>query len=237
MARIADAGCVRSITGGGHTDSAMESRRRGELGQGRPHIWGAIVVVLVAAIGVSFLLSWQALSDAKEAAEGRAEQSANEVLRAALTPEMVSSDITGAVYRTLLAEVSQEILSDDRVVRVRIWKPNGDLVFSTDQRDEVADVVRDDDPRILKATTDRNVSTVTEIEIATMDGLGGTDERLLETFVTLYLPNEVRTSGVGLIDQRYADIEEEVTHVWRPTQIVLAAALGLSVVLFPITAA
>lgn len=212
----------------------MEQRRPPPSRVG-PVIWGTIAFVLVAAIGVSFLLSRQALGDAKDRAGNRAEEYTDTVLRPALTPELTAEDITGASYRDLIARVQEGVLSDDRVVRVRIWKPDGDLIFSSDQRDEVGSVFEPDDVRIEQAAADQTVSTVTGSEVPTASGLGGSSERLLEIFVPLNLENELSTSGVVQIDHRYAPIEEEVTRVWRPTQLGLAAALGVSVLLLGIT--
>lgn len=220
---------------GRHTGSSMEAQRGQPSGRMGPIIWGTIASVLVVALGVSFLLSRQALSDGKREAEDRAEQLTDTVLRGALTPETTSSEITGASYRALVGRLQQEVLSDDRVVRVRIWKPNGDLIFSTDQRDEVAEVVEDDDVRILQAAADQTVSTVTEGPVQTADGLAGSEERLLETFVPLHLANELSTSGVVQIDHRYSVIEEEATRIWRPTQLGLLIALGVSMILLVFT--
>jgi len=200
-----------------------------------PVIWGTLAFVLVAAIGLSFLLAYQALGDARERAEGRAEEYADTVLQPVLTPETTSRDIAGATYRDLIARVQEGILSDDRVVRVRIWKPDGELIFSTDQRDDVGSVTRPDDPRIEQAAADQTVSTVTEPTVPTEGGLGGSSERLLEIFVPLSLATELSTSGVVQIDHRYEPVVEEVTSFWRPTQIGLAAALGVSLILLAIT--
>jgi chaperonin cofactor prefoldin len=235
MARFGD-GEVVAVHDGGPSDwFAMEAQRRQPSGRIGPIIWGTIAFVLVAALGVSFLLSRQALSDGKREAEDRAEQLTSTVLRAALTPETTASDITGASYRELVGRLQQEVLSDDRVLRVRIWKPNGDLIFSTDQRDEVAEVVRGEDVRILQAAADQTVSTVTEGPVPTADGLAGSEERLLETFVPLHLANELSTSGVVQIDHRYSVIEEEATRIWRPTQLGLLIALGASMILLGFT--
>ena len=213
----------------------MEARPGERSSRIGPVIWGTILVVLVAALGISFLLSRQALSDAKAAAEARVEEYADAVLRPALTPEATAADITGASYRALVSRVQEGILSDDRVVRVRIWKPSGDLIFSTDQRDAVDSVVAEDDVRIQQAAADQTVSTVTESVVPSADGLAGTDEQLLETFVPLHLLNEPSTSGVVEIDHRYVLIEDEVARVWRPTQIGLAIALGMSVLLLGVS--
>lgn len=213
----------------------MSTHRREPASRIGPIIWGTVAFVLVAAIGVSFLLSRQALSDAKRSAEGRVEEYATSVLRPALTPELTSSDLSGAAYRALFARVQEGILSDEGVFRVRIWKPNKDLIFSTDQRDAIADVVAEDDVRIEQAAADQTVSTVTESRVLGKDGLAGTEERLLETFAPLHLENELSTSGVVQIDHRYSAIEEEVIRFWRPTQIGLAIALGVSAMLFGIT--
>jgi len=188
--------------------------------------------MLVGGLLASFFLSRNALKDAEQAAQSRAEEYAATVLFNALTPELVAEPIFGADYRDLLITVQGGILSDDRVAQVRIWRPDGLLVFSSAQRDKQGEFVAQDDPQIEAALEGRTVSVPTETTVAAKTGLTGSDEKLYETFVPLQLLNQLGVSGVAQIDQRYSAIESAATEPWRTIQIGLLAALLVGIVLF-----
>ena len=186
--------------------------------------------MLLALVG-SVFLSRAALRDEEQAAQSRAVAYVHDVLVNALTPHLVSAPILGPSYRDLIITVQAGILSDDRVARIRVWKTDGTLVFSSDQRDQIGEFVAQDSPQIGAAADGTTVSLVTQARVAPKSGLAGTDEELYETFVPLRLLNELGVSGVVQIDQRYAAIRSAVDRVWRPLQIGLGVALLAALVL------
>jgi chromosome segregation ATPase len=205
------------------------------LGRAARLLWGGLGVVFLVFLGLSFLLSGSALEDAEADAEQRAQSLAASVLFTNLTPDLVSGDILGPDYRDLLIRVQAGILSDDRIVQVRVWKPDGDLIFSTAQRDAIDEFVSQDDPNLERAAAGEIVSAIAEATVAPRQGLQGSDEKLLQTYVPLQPADSTSVTAVVQIDQRYAAIEDEANRIWRPIQIGLIVPLGIVAVLFGIS--
>ncbi|HLA91942.1 MAG TPA: hypothetical protein VJO36_00190 [Actinomycetota bacterium] len=187
-------------------------------------------MLLVLLVG-SFLLSRGSIEESEQEAERRAEALAASVLFDQLTTDTVSGDILGPEYRELIIAVQAGILSDDRVAQVRIWKTDGDLIFSTAQRDKITEYVAQDNPQIQQAAEGETNSLVTNTTVAARSGLEGSNEQLFETFMPLHLANELSVSGVVQIDQRYEEIRAEALSVWRPVQIAVAFLLPAAIVL------
>lgn len=213
----------------------MSLNRPRYLGRAARLLWGGLGVVLFLFLGLSFILSGSALEDAEADAQQRAQSLAASVLFTDLTPDLISGDILGPDYRDLLIRVQAGILSDDRVVQVRIWKPDGDLIFSTAQRDAIDEFVASGNPSLEQAVAGETVSAIVEANVSPRQGLQGADEKLYETYVPLQLLDEASVTGVVQIDQRYEAIEDEATRIWRPIQIGLIVPLGAVAVLFGIS--
>jgi hypothetical protein len=211
----------------------MSSSRR-DAGRSNRLLWGGIGVLLLLMLGASFLMSRRALDTAEADAELAAQRDAV-AISSELTPEMVQDDILGPDYRELLAIVQAEVLVDEDVVWVRIWKPDGDLIFSTAAQDSVEEFVAVDDPQIEAASGGETVSVVLESTAAPLNGLEGADEDLFVTYTPLRFPNDPEPAGVIEIAQRYASIVQEANAIWRPVQIGIVVALVAVGVLFAIT--
>ena len=200
---------------------------------GRPArlVWGGITLLLLVLLVGSFLLSRGSIEESEQEAERRAEALAASVLFDQLTTDTVAGDILGPEYRELIIAVQAGILSDDRVAQVRIWKTDGDLIFSTAQRDKITEYVAQDNPQIQQAAEGETNSLTTNTTVAARSGLEGSTEQLFETFMPLHLANELSVSGVVQIDQRYEEIRAEALSVWRPVQIAVAFLLPAAIVL------
>ena len=201
------------------------------IGRSARLVWGGISLLLLVLLVGSFLLSRGSIEESEQEAENHAETLAASVLFDQLTPEIVAGDILGPEYRELIIAVQAGILSDDRVAQVRIWKPDGDLIFSTAQRDKITEFVAEDNPQIQQAADGETNSLITNTTVAARSGLEGSDEQLFETFVPLRLANELSVSGVVQIDQRYEEIRADALSVWRPVQIAVALLLPAAIVL------
>jgi hypothetical protein len=196
---------------------------------------GALSLALLGALLFTVVRGRGSIAEAEAAAQERAVRWATSTLSDALTPEQTSSEILGPAYRELLIVVQAGILADDRVARVRIWSPDGLLVFSSDQRDKIGEYVAEGDPNIEAALAGEVVSLPTEATLGPKAGLAGADEKLLQTFVPLHLAGETGTSGVAQIDQRYWAIEEEAAGAWSGVRLALVVALTGSVLWFVFT--
>jgi chromosome segregation ATPase len=199
--------------------------------------WGLLALLLAGGLLLSFQVAGRALTDEKRAAEQRAEFLTNTVLFNALSPEVVSDVIFGPGYRSLIITVQGKILADsavgpDAIAQVRIWRPDGTLIFSTAQRDKIGEFVARGNPQIEQALNGRTVSLLTEAQVAPKAGLQGSQERLYETFVPLHLPNQIGVLAAVQIDTRYAAITSAANRVWRPVQLGLLAGLIVALLLF-----
>ncbi len=195
-------------------------------------VTGLLLLAVVGGLVASLVLPGASADEAEMAARERATGWVGTVLFEALTPELLEAPIAGAEYRQLLAVLQAGVLADDRASRVRIWSPGGQLVFSTDQLDEVGTVLPDGDARIDGALAGDTVSVTTPDEEEPADGLAGTDERLYRTFVPLRLDAELGISGVAEIDQRYAAIEAEANEGWRVIRLALLGGVLVTGTLF-----
>lgn len=184
-----------------------------------------VAALLVLLIGASFAMSGRARTTAESEAELRAEQSVVAGLSSGLTPELVQRDIRDREYQDLLVDIQSGIMSDANVVRVRIWKPDGDLVFSTAQLDDVAEFTAVGNAQIQQASEGTTVSVVAEVTDAPLAGLEGSEEALFVTYVPLQFGEDAAPAGVVEIDQTYSAILQDVNGLWRPVQIGLGVAL------------
>jgi hypothetical protein len=216
------------------TDPRMRTRRRGSSGWGR-YVWGGLALALLVALAASFFLSRGAIGSAETQAQARAADWTGAVLDDALTPDQMQPPIPDAEYRQLLLTVQSGILSDERAARVRVWNADRALVLSTDQLDDVGQAVASDNPQLASALGGQTVSAVTPSRVAPAGGLGGTDERLYQTYVPLRLKGVAGVSGVAQIDQRFASIEAEAGDPWRTVRIGLVLALTAAAIMLVLT--
>ncbi|MEX2203652.1 MAG: hypothetical protein WD965_06145 [Actinomycetota bacterium] len=203
----------------------MSERRRRLVGRRSRYVLLGVGVLLSGLLAMSFMLSGTGIEDAEATAETRAEQFAEAFLFTELTPELLARDIMGTPYRDLLISVQAGILSDHRVVRLRIWKAGGDLIFSTAQRDNVDEFFARENAELARASQGEIVSTATGQRVPAVDGLEGSDEKLYQTYVPLELEGAVAPYAVVQIDQRYASIEDAANRIWRLVQMFLILAL------------
>ena len=212
----------------------MSERRRRLVGKKSRFVLLGVGVLLSGLLAMSFMLSGTGIEGAEATAETRAEQFAEAFLFTELTPDLLARDIMGTPYRDLLISVQAGILSDHRVVRLRIWKAGGDLIFSTAQRDKVDEFFARENAEIARASTGEVVSTATGHRVPPVDGLEGSDEKLYQSYVPLELDGAVAPYAVVQIDQRYASIEDAANRIWRLVQMFLILALvgfaGVSVI-------
>ncbi len=203
----------------------MSPSRRGSAGGKGRYVWVGVAALLVLLIGASFALSGQARSNAESEAGLSAERYVVSGLSSVLTPDVVERDIRDREYQDLLVDVQSGVMSDAHVVRVRIWKPDGDLIFSTAQLDDVEEFVAVGNTQIQQAADGETVSVVAGATQAPLAGLEGSDEPLLVTYVPLQFSDESAPAGVVEIDQRYSSILKDANGLWRPVQIGLGVAL------------
>ncbi|MGZ8600644.1 MAG: hypothetical protein ACXWX6_10655 [Actinomycetota bacterium] len=209
--------------------NARSAARRGRL------ILGGVAAGLIIVLGLSFLMASRALESSEADAEARAERYATSGIATGLEPDQVEADITGSAYRALLLRVQGEILADPDVKAVRIWRPNGDLIFSTVPRDDVAEVVAVDQPEIQAAARDGVTTSVvsTVADAPPADPEASTPD-LFVTYLPLRFANEPEPLGAIEIAQDHGAIRDDANRIWRPVQVATLVALAAVGVLFAI---
>ncbi|HJS26746.1 MAG TPA: hypothetical protein VJ913_06445 [Actinomycetota bacterium] len=186
--------------------------------------WGAGALGLLALSVATFPLSEGSLASAEAEAGRWAEDKALEVVVSGVGPEIVAGDVSGEDYRKLLVRIQAGILSNDQASTVRIWRIDGNLLFSTAQGDDVAGVTLTGDPLMERAAEGRVVNVLSP-ETAPVPGLRSPGQPLYQTFVPLQPSGATSVMGVVEVDQPYSSISDPALRPWRMLRVVLAVAL------------
>lgn len=194
-------------------------------------VWGVVLLLLAAGLALSFVFAYSAVGGQKRGAQARAVEYTTRKPLSELLPSEVQESIVGEPYTALLKEIAEQILSDDRVLRVRIWELEGTLIFSTDQRDRIGQAQASGNRQFEKAAASQTASVLTAEEEAPKAGLAGTTERLYVTFAPLRLVSQPKAAAVVEIDQRYAAVLAAAYRLWRPLQLGLGVLAILALVM------
>jgi signal transduction histidine kinase len=184
-----------------------------------------IALVLVGAGGV-VLMTGYARDHAEADGESHARFVVNSVLAPALEGVDLSEPLQGATYDRIRELVVERVLSDGRAVRVKIWRPDGTIVFS-------------DEPRLVGMTFAEEVHELEEVMDGGADsGISDLDEeenelerdladKLFFTYAPLSLHSGGPVVGVAELYQDYAFIQSEIDAVLR--RMALMFGVGLAV--------
>lgn len=159
---------------------------------------------------------------------------ATAILAPALAHVDLSHPVTGPEYERLRSLVQQRVMSDGRTVRVKIWRPDGTIVFSDDRRlvgqrfpgesEELQDV--------MGGEVSSGVSDLQDAENA--------DERdLADKLFFTYTPLRTEPGGpvvaVAEIYQDYAFIQSDLNAIAGRMAVMFGAGLlVLYIVLLPL---
>lgn len=185
---------------------------------------GGLAVFLATGIGVSFLLAGYLLQRAEVVATFHARFVVNSVLAPVLTPSDLSGPITGLRYAQLRSLVEDRILSDGRDVRVKIWNPDGTIVFSDDPA-LVGRVFSDEQPslrQVLAGAVRSDISDLSDSENVAERGLAS---KLFETYVPLRLEPDGKVLAVVEVYQDYRAIQADVNQLFRTLALTFGVGL------------
>ena len=178
-----------------------------------------VVLVVVSAIAFFAVGSFasRALVQSEADAQATAKALATAGVASVLEPEDVTGPIGGETAEDLLDRLRRGVLADGTVFRMRVWSPEGTLLFSTDAAD-VADSLADL-PSIGIATKGggRPVSRVV-------------DQEIFETYVPLRLRGGDALGAVQ-VDQGYTPIAEKAASPWSLLRTIAFAVGGICLVL------
>lgn len=192
----------------------------------RLFFWAVLVVVCTAAVLVARQQQQQGLVRKGEAAQERAVRYTNNALVDRIDADRANRPFGGSGYDSLLADVRRDLLTDQRVLRVRIWRPDGLLVFTTDDPDVIGKLTSTDEG--VRAGFKGEIASVVSTETLAPDP-SSTPARteLLATYVPMRSSDEDGVYAVVEIDNDYGLLREGTSRPWSQMQV----AFGLVAIL------
>lgn len=194
----------------------------------RPSSTRRVLILLVVLAGALLALSIfqrdRALEKEYEDAQVRAELYAATVFRSTLGPLDVATPLEGNRRDSLLTEVEAFVLVDPKVARVRLWSPDGTLLFSTDPADNPGETSQD--PSIATAAGGAVQSRLATEPISPVEG-----ERratpLFQTFAPLRVRGSANVVGAVEVEQSAAALEKRADDPWWLVQAGASVATVL----------
>jgi hypothetical protein len=179
------------------------------------YVWASCMVLAILALVLTFTRGGDAVDAERLASQRRAVDAVAEVVEPRVSASDPSAPITEQQLTSLRDAVERSILSDPRVVRVRIWSDDGRLWFSTDRNDRLGSQGAFNDEFLEAASTGRTITR------SNLSDDGAPDElNLLRT----YLP--LGSNAVAEVDQTTEGTVAPVEAQWRGYQLT-AGALAL----------
>jgi signal transduction histidine kinase len=200
------------------------------------------VASLTAFVTVGVVLAGMVSHQIRTRQELAATSHAQFVTGSILSFELTAQDVAGPIdptssrYRELRKVVVDRLLVRP-VVRVKIWRADGTIIFSDEPR-LIGKQFRPDDEldEATAGTTEAGISNLNEDENIYERGLFA---KLYSTYVPLYLgsrPHRGKADAVAELYTDYAGIEAEVHRLFQTLVITLVAGLlALYLLLLPIT--
>jgi hypothetical protein len=216
-------------TGAGTNDGGNVNKDRRTRERIRLFFWAVLTVVCVVAALVARHQQQASLQQKAEAAQQKAVRYTENALVDRLDTDRVSRPIDRSGYDTLLNQVKHDLFTDPRIARVRVWRPDGLLVFTSDDPGQIGKLTSNTEG--LRAALGGHVVSVVQTTPFAPD-LSTTPKptELLATYVPLRASDRAQVHGVVEIDDYYGFLREATTAPWRQLQIAfgLVALLCLS---------
>jgi signal transduction histidine kinase len=196
----------------------------------------SLVVFALIGLGIAALRAGDLRDRSEEAATVRAELIAQSVIAPLLTPADLEGPVRGARYRDLDRAIHEFAMEDAGVERVKIWSPEGVVVFSNDplqvgQRPEL----EEDLLEAFEGEVESEISDLSEPENVSERALA---EQLFETYVPVELSGDSESDRVDAVIEIYQDysaIQAEINRLHDTLTISLGLGLiVLYVLLLPV---
>jgi hypothetical protein len=186
------------------------------------YIWGPLTLAAIAALVFLMTSGASAVEDERRLAEASATGYVDQVLAARLEGSNLTGPVSGQAEQSLRAAVERSILSDGRVERVRIWAPNGSLLFSTDRADRPGSHAALNDELLREASDGK---TITRSDISDTGGADDHERSLLRTYTPF------AGSVIAEIDQTDEGTLAPVRSEWLGYQILAGLCVALFLIL------
>ena len=196
----------------------------------RLFFWIVLSVVCLVAVLVARQQQQQGLQRKVDAAQERAVRYTHNVLGPRLDARRVGEAIERSGYDNLLADVEHDLFNDQRVVRVRVWRPDGLLVFTTDDAASIG-VESSDDADLASALHGTLVSDVRNEPVATDPSTNPVPMDLYATFIPLRASEKADVHGVVEIDNDYRLMLDATSQPWNQMQIAFGIVALLCLVM------
>ena len=183
---------------------------------------GTFIVLTVACVAAFFavgVFGAKALEQSRIDAQATAKGLATAGVASVLETSDTEAVIDGGQGRDLLDRLQRGVLADGTVFRIRVWSPEGDLLFSTDAADQPGELLGDF-PSIAVATTGGGKP----VSVLSADG------EIYQTYVPLRLGGPDALGAVQ-VDQGYQPIAQRVASPWSLLRMVAIAGAILFLLL------
>ncbi|HEY2803462.1 MAG TPA: histidine kinase dimerization/phospho-acceptor domain-containing protein, partial [Actinomycetota bacterium] len=193
---------------------------------------------LAAFVVIGAAVTFAMVRVVRERAEANAGFHASYVVNAVLAPSLhgVSLDrpLTGAELQRVDEVVHGRILSDGQTVRVKLWAPDGTILYS-DDRSLVGRTFPEEGGELADVLDGRVENGVSDLNAPENVGERGIASKLFETYLPLRNGVGGRPVAVAELYQDYSAIQAEIDNLVRVLLAVFVVGLGvLYALLLPI---
>jgi diguanylate cyclase (GGDEF)-like protein/PAS domain S-box-containing protein len=190
----------------------------------------SLILFVAIGIGLSQTISRELVTREEHAARLHAQFVADSILRYELSPQELAflTPLTGNDRNEMYKFVATRVLKWP-IVRVKVWRSDGVVIFSDATQLIGQKLPMDDDliDAFRHSTVENDVSNLTAKENVTELSLAS---KLLETYVPVYVqPGQSSGPPIAVIEvyQDYSSIQTQVDHLRRAVFLVLSIALVL----------
>jgi signal transduction histidine kinase len=197
----------------------------------------SLMAFVTVGIVLAFLVSNQIRDRQEQAASSYARFTSESILSEEMTPQDVAAPIDPATvrYRALRTLVLKRLIVQP-VVRLKVWRADGTILFSDEPR--LIGTRFEPDEELEKAFAGIQQSGVSNLADEENVYERGPFAKLYASYVPLYLgakPRSGRPDAVAEVYTDYAGIEAEVRHLFQTLVVTLCVALlALYLLLIPI---
>ncbi|HXJ65534.1 MAG TPA: HAMP domain-containing sensor histidine kinase [Actinomycetota bacterium] len=217
--------------------SRTKHHRRFRLGLVGRFALASLVVFVLIALGVSFVASREMVRQAERSAQFHAVYVADHVMRFALEESRPGDDFetpfTGRAYQRLDTLVRTRIL-EDPVVRVKVYAPDGTIIYSDEPRLVGKRFEGEPDAETLRGETVSDVTDLSEPENLFERSLA---KQLFSTYTPLFPGSDPTRKPEAIVEtyQDYSSIQSEASQFFRSRLLSFGIALVvLYIALLPI---